>query len=39
MNDNYDDAAYGGNGNVNPKYHIELFHANPFSDDVIIRID
>ena len=36
MNDNYDDAAYGGNGNVNPKYHIELFHANPFSDDVII---
>jgi hypothetical protein len=32
MNDNYDD----GNVNVNPKYHIELFHANPFSDDVII---
>ncbi len=32
MNDNYDD----GNANVNPKYHIELFHANPFSDDVII---
>ena len=34
MNDNYDDGAY--DGNVNPKYHIELFHANPFSDDVII---
>jgi hypothetical protein len=36
MNDNYDDGAYDGNANVNPKYHIELFHANPFSDDVII---
>jgi len=34
MNDNYDDGSY--DGNVNPKYHIELFHANPFSDDVII---
>ena len=34
MNDSYDDGAY--DGNVNPKYHIELFHANPFSDDVII---
>jgi hypothetical protein len=36
MNDNYDDDTYDGNKNVNPKYHIELFHANPFSDDVII---
>ena len=34
MNDNYDNDD--GGGNVNPKYHIEQFHANPFSDDVII---
>jgi hypothetical protein len=42
MNDNYGDGSYDddddddGNRSVNPKYNIELFHANPFSDDVII---
>lgn len=38
MNDNYDENGNenGNDGGVNPKYHIEMFHANPFSDDVII---